>query len=57
MDTTSDQTMIDYKYHQLKMLLWQAALHEENGKKHQASKIRAWVAGFLSANRRSSNEI
>ena len=57
MNTISDHTVTDYKYHQLKMLLWQAAVHEKNGKKQEASKIRAWVAGFLSANRRSSNEI
>jgi hypothetical protein len=56
MNTISDHAVIDYKYRQLKMLLWQAAVHEKNGKEQEASKIKAWVAGFLSANR-SSNEI
>jgi hypothetical protein len=50
MNTISDQKVIDYKYHQLMMLLWQAAAHEKNGKKQEAFKIRAWVAGFLSRN-------
>ena len=46
MNTTSDQTMTDYEQHQLDMLLWQAHIHEKNGKKQEASEIRGWVADF-----------
>jgi hypothetical protein len=49
MITTSDQTVADDTQHRLEMLLWQARIHEENGKKQEASKIRQWVAGFLSS--------
>jgi hypothetical protein len=30
------------------MLLWQADVHEPNGRKQEAFEIRAWVADFLS---------
>jgi hypothetical protein len=49
MITTSDQTVVDDTQHRLEMLLWQARIHEKNGKKQEASKIREWVAGFLSS--------
>ena len=49
MITTSDQTVADDMQHRLEMLLWQARIHEENGKKQEASKIRQWVARFLSS--------
>jgi hypothetical protein len=55
--TTTEQQVTDYEQHQLGMLLWQAHINEKNGKKQEASKIRAWVAVFLSANRGSSDEI
>jgi hypothetical protein len=47
MNTTTDQAVADDRQHRLQMLLWQARIHEENGKKREASKIREWVAGFL----------
>src|ERR1043166_6847594 len=49
MITTSDQTVAGDMQHRLEMLLWQARIHEENGKKQEASKIRQWVAGFFSS--------
>jgi hypothetical protein len=49
MTATSAQTATEYEQHQLDMLLWQADVHERNGRKHEACDIRAWVAGFLSA--------
>ena len=48
MDTTSEQTVTEYEEHQLDMLLWQADVHERNGKKQEAFEIRAWVGDFLS---------
>jgi len=47
MTTTSDQPVTNYEQHQLDMLLWQAHIHEKNGKKQEASKIRDWVADFV----------
>jgi prophage antirepressor-like protein len=47
MDTISAQSQTDFEQHQLEMLLWHAEIHQRNGKKHEASKIRDWVAGFL----------
>jgi hypothetical protein len=35
--------------HRLGMLLWHAEIHERNGKKEEAFKIRDWVADFLSS--------
>jgi hypothetical protein len=49
MNATSARTMTECERHELHMLLWQANFHETNGKKQEASKIRAWVADFLSA--------
>jgi hypothetical protein len=49
MNITGEQVMSDYEQHRLDMLLWQADVHEKNGKKHEASRIRAWVADFLSS--------
>jgi hypothetical protein len=49
MDTTSVQTVTEYEQHQLEMLLWHAEIHEKDGKKLKASKIRDWVADFLSS--------
>jgi hypothetical protein len=48
MSTISEQTVVDYEQHQLDMLLWQAHVLKQNGKKHEASQIRAWVANFRS---------
>jgi hypothetical protein len=48
MDTTSVQIMTEYEQHRLDMLLWQADIHERNGRKQEAFEIRAWVADFLS---------
>ena len=48
MNTTSAQTMTELEEHQLDMLLWQADIHERNGRKQEAFEIRAWVADFLS---------
>jgi len=31
----------------LDMLLWQADVHERNGRKQEAFEIRAWVADFV----------
>ena len=50
MNTTSAQTVTEYEQHQLDMLLWQADVHQRNGKKREAFEIRAWVADFLSPN-------
>jgi hypothetical protein len=41
--------MTDFEQHRLEMLLWQAEIHQRNGKKQEASKIRDWVRDFLSA--------
>ena len=30
------------------MLLWEADIHEKNGKRQEAAKIRGWVANLLS---------
>lgn len=49
MNTTSEQTVTEYEQHQLEMLLWQAHIHEKNGKKQEGSQIREWVADFLSS--------
>jgi hypothetical protein len=38
----------EYEEHQLDMLLWQADVHERNGRKREAFEIRGWVADFLS---------
>ena len=57
MNTTRGHTWIDNKYRYLEMLLWQADLDERNGSKQHAFEIRAWVANFLSLNRRRNNEI
>ena len=46
MTSTSEQTVAEYEHHQLDMLLWQADVHERNGKQHAAFQIRAWVADF-----------
>jgi hypothetical protein len=48
MNATSGYTVTDYERHKLKMLLWQADIHEKNGEKQEAAKIRGWVADFLS---------
>jgi hypothetical protein len=48
MSTTSEQTVAEYEHHQLVMLLWQADVHERNGRKQEAFEIRAWVADFRS---------
>jgi len=32
----------------LKILLWEADVHDENGKTQKAANIRAWVADVLS---------
>jgi hypothetical protein len=47
MNSTSDQSMTNYEQHHLDMLLWQAQVHERNGQKQEASKIRDWVDDFL----------
>jgi hypothetical protein len=47
MNTTSEQTVADYEQHQLDMLLWQADVHERNGRRQEAFQIRTWVADFL----------
>jgi hypothetical protein len=38
---------IEHEQHQLDMLLWQADVHERNGKKRKAFEIRAWVFDYL----------
>ena len=32
----------------IEMLLWEADIHEKNGKRQEAANIRGWVANFLS---------
>jgi hypothetical protein len=50
MNTISIHPVTDFEQqHQLEMLRWQAEIHERNGKKPEASKIRDWVADFLSS--------
>ena len=46
MTSTSEQTVAEYEHHQLDMLLWQADVHERNGRKQEAFQIRTWVADF-----------
>ena len=48
MNTTSEQTVAEYEQHKLDMLLWQADVHERNGRKQEAFEIRGWVADFRS---------
>jgi hypothetical protein len=48
MNTTSEPTVTEYEEHQLDMLLWQADVHEGDGRKQEAFEIRTWVADFLS---------
>jgi hypothetical protein len=48
MNITSDQAVAEDDEHQLDMLLWQANVHEKNGRKQEAFEIGAWVADFLS---------
>ena len=48
MNTTGAREMLEYEQHQLNMLLWQADVHERNGKIREAFEIRAWVSDFLS---------
>lgn len=40
--------MTEFEQHRLDMLLWQAEVHERNGKRQEAFEIRAWVGDFLS---------
>ena len=54
MNTTNEQTVTEYEQHQLDMLLWQADVHERNGRKQEAFEIRAWVADFLSPQSKES---
>jgi hypothetical protein len=49
MNTTSAQTVTEYEQHRVDMLLWQADVHERNGRKQEAFEIRVWVTDFLSA--------
>jgi hypothetical protein len=49
MNATSDQPVTGDDQHRLRMLLWQAAVHERNGNNQMASEIKAWVADFLSS--------
>jgi hypothetical protein len=49
MNTISAQSQTDFEQHQLEMLLWHAKIRERDGKKQEASKIRDWVADFLSS--------
>jgi hypothetical protein len=39
MNTTSEQTVAEYKQHQLDMLVWQADVLEKNGRKQEAFEI------------------
>jgi hypothetical protein len=48
MNITSEQTVTEYEEHRFDMLVWQADVHEKNGRKQEAFEIRAWVADFLS---------
>jgi hypothetical protein len=57
MNIISDQPVADYEQHKLKMLLWQAHIHEKNGKKQEASKIREWVADFVARQERNGTEL
>ena len=56
MNTISDQPVADYEQHKLKMLLWQAHIHEKNGKKQEASEVREWVADFLNSQSQEEEE-
>jgi hypothetical protein len=49
MNITSEQPVAEDEEHQLDMLLWQADVHERDGKKEEAFEIRAWVTDFLSS--------
>jgi len=42
MNTTAGHTVT------IRMLLWEADVHEKNGKGQEAAKIRGWVADLLS---------
>ena len=49
MYTASEQAETKYEQHRLDMLLWQADVHERNGKKEEAFEIRAWVTDFVNS--------
>jgi hypothetical protein len=57
MDTISAQPRIDFERHRLDMLLWHAEIHERNGKKQEASKIRQWVAHFVAREERNGTRL
>jgi hypothetical protein len=46
MNTTSEQMVAESEQHQLDMVLWQADVHERNGRKQEAFEIRAWITDF-----------
>jgi hypothetical protein len=47
MYTTSEQTVAEYEQHRLDMLLWQADVHEKNGKKQEAFRVQARQQGAI----------
>ena len=55
MYTLSADPEINYEQHQLEMLLWHAKIYEKSGKKQEASKIREWVAHFVSQPEQDEN--
>ena len=52
MNTASAQTVTEYEQHRLDMLLWQADVHEGDGRKQEAFEIRTWWPTFGARNRR-----
>ena len=47
MNSTEDQTVTSDDQHRLRMLLWQAVMHQQNGEEQEAAEIREWVADFV----------
>jgi hypothetical protein len=57
MITTSEQTVAEYEQHQLDMLVWQADVHERNGRNQEASKIKEWVSHFVARQERNGTRL
>jgi hypothetical protein len=51
------QSVIEYEQHRLDMLLWQADVHEKNGQKQEASKIKEWVSHFVARQERNGTRL
>jgi hypothetical protein len=56
MITTNEPKVTEYEQHQFDMLLWQADVHERNGRKREAFEIGVGCRFSEPGNRRKTNE-